>query len=74
LEDGDRQNDVTTVLGKLGVGVRTGYNQHRQRSKAGFSEQSNENLDTDQANETKVNDDIRRRVEVRATFFGRRTN
>jgi hypothetical protein len=46
LEDGGRLYDVTTVLGTLGVGVCTGYNQHRQRSKAGVSEQSNENLDT----------------------------
>jgi len=46
LEDGDRQYDVTTVLGKLGVGVCTGYSHHRQRSEAGVSEQSNENLDT----------------------------
>jgi hypothetical protein len=30
----------------MGVGVCTRHNQHRQRSKAGFSEQSNENLDT----------------------------
>lgn len=45
MEGGDRQNDVT-VLGKLCVGVCIGYSRHRQRSKARFSEQSNENLDT----------------------------
>ena len=60
MEDGGRQNDVT-VLANLGVGVSTGYNQHRQHSTAAFSAHSKENLDSSMLIEVLLTRQTRRR-------------